>query len=181
MSRSCQRATSSRPAKDSPQYAGQPQQNARRDRVALVRMAELPFCPGLNGSSASPSSLLAMWRTSVAINSIVARRPRRPTGTRRAVPGHHLGGRRRHQPEGRAHIVLDPGSMLEYVPTAPDSLPTATRSRALRSLCRSRSAWRAHSENLARKSSARRACRGCGRSRDVDALEGAGLQHPDQL
>ena len=35
-------------------------------------MAELPFWPGLNGSSASPSSLRARWRTSVAISSMVA-------------------------------------------------------------------------------------------------------------
>ena len=41
------------------------------------------------------------------------------------------------------------GSMLEYVPTAPDSLPTATASRARRSRVRSRSAWRHHSASLA--------------------------------
>ena len=35
-------------------------------------MAELPFCPGLNGSSTSPSSLRARCLTSVAISSMVA-------------------------------------------------------------------------------------------------------------
>ena len=35
-------------------------------------MAELPFWPGLNGSSTSPSSLRARWRISVAIFSMVA-------------------------------------------------------------------------------------------------------------
>ncbi len=34
-------------------------------------MAELPFWPGLNGSSTSPNSLRAMWRTSVAMDSTV--------------------------------------------------------------------------------------------------------------
>ncbi len=41
--------------------------------------------------------------------------------------------------------------MLEYVPTAPDSFPTATLSRAAPSRPRSRSACRHHSASLAPK------------------------------
>ena len=40
--------------------------------LRLCGMAELPFCPAANGSSASPTSVRCRWRTSVASRSIAA-------------------------------------------------------------------------------------------------------------
>ncbi len=77
---------------------------------------------------------------------------RTPTGTRRGGPGRPPGwpapGVR---PRAEHTCASTRGSMLEKVPTAPDSLPTATRSRAARRRCTSRSTWRAQSANLAPK------------------------------
>ncbi len=55
------------------------------------------------------------------------------------------------RPSAAHTMASTAGSMFEYVPTAPESLPTATASRAARRRRRSRSAWSAHSANLAPK------------------------------
>ncbi len=73
MSRSCQRATSSSPLTRYPRSTlASPQRRSERTGLRLWGMAELPFWPGLNGSSTSPISLRARCRTSVAMASTVA-------------------------------------------------------------------------------------------------------------
>ena len=111
MSRSCHRATSSRPAPRLPRRTRA--RPARRSHVMGLRlwgMAELPFCPARNGSAASPTSVRWRWRISVAIISIDgADRGARPQVLGVAVAGDDLGGGHRREAEGGAHVGLDPG------------------------------------------------------------------------
>ena len=69
-----------------------------------------------------------------------------------AVAGHHLGGRRRGQPQGPADVLLDPGVDVGVgADRARTACPPPPARGRPRSRWRSRSACSAHSENLAPK------------------------------
>ena len=113
--------------------------------LRLWGMAEEPFWPAAKPSSTSRTSVRCRWRSSTAISSIVA-----PTDAQ----AHRYSACRSRAMTCVAGTGVRPsaahtwrstkGSTLAYVPTAPDSLPTATASRAERRRVRSRSACRHH-------------------------------------
>ena len=71
MSRSCQSATFSRAGTIAARIIrASPVRFSESTGLRLCGMAELPFCPTANGSSASPTSLRCRWRISVASRSI---------------------------------------------------------------------------------------------------------------
>ena len=73
MSRSCQRATFSMPTSALPRSTrAQPAMRSLRMGLRLCGMAEEPFWPLPNGSSASRTSVRCRWRTSVANFSMLA-------------------------------------------------------------------------------------------------------------
>ena len=94
MSRSCQRAMSSRPTwAFARSTRARPQMRSHTIGLRLCGIAEEPFCPAANGSSASRTSVRCRWRTS----SGEPLERRADAGDRReqrrvAVAGHHLGG-----------------------------------------------------------------------------------------
>ena len=154
MSRSCQRATSSRPADEvAAQHPGQAAQPLGQDRVALVGhgraalLARLERLPRPRPARCGPDGG-SRWRS--------ARwwRPprRRPTGTRRGGPGPPPGwpasasgrgrGRRGPRPGGRCWSRSPPPRTA--CPPPPARGPPAGAAR-------SRSACRAHRANLAPK------------------------------
>ena len=110
-----------------------------------------PFCaPVRNGSSASRTSVRWRWRISVANASIVAPSDAQAYSTSAwrsrastCVDGTGVRPRRLHTYSSIA------GSTLLYVPTAPESFPTAITSRADTRRRRSRRSWSAHSAILA--------------------------------
>ena len=73
MSRSCQRATFSRPTVAAPRTTrASPQIRSATIGFRLCGIAEEPFWPAPNGSCTSRTSVRARWRISVAILSNVA-------------------------------------------------------------------------------------------------------------
>ena len=109
----------------------------------LCGIADDPFCPVPNDSSASRTSLRWRWRISTAMVSMVvptrARAARYWAWRSRGSTWVETGAARR---PSRSHVSRSTsGGMLANVPTAPDSLPTRTASAAASN--RTRSRWTA--------------------------------------
>ena len=150
MSRSCQRATSCNPASRLERTTrARPLIVSAEIGLRLWGIADEPFWPGLNPSSTSPTSVRCRCRSSTAIVSHVA-----------AVEAHaHNSSAWRSRaitwvagtgvsPSASPTNCSTAGSMLEYVPTAPDSLHTATAAVAASKRLRSRSSCSAQSADL---------------------------------
>ena len=101
--------------------------------LRLCGIALEPFCsPSRNGSSTSRTSVRCRWRISSA-NDSIARADRRARVQHLGVPvaREHLRRRAPASSPRCSHTYCSTaGSTFEYVPTAPDSLPTAIASRA---------------------------------------------------
>ena len=167
MSRSCQRATSSRPAMQvAPQDPGQARQPLGRDRVALVGHGRRALLPGLE-PLLDLAHLGALEVAQLRGDQLDAwpRPTRRRRGTRRGGRGRSPGWPGPGcSPRRRADVALrPPGRRWSRCPPR----PTACRPRRPRGPSaagsRSRSAWRPTAPPWPRTWSARRGCRGCAR------------------
>ena len=169
MSRSCHSATSCSPAcRFERTTRASPLIVSAEIGLRLCGIADEPFWPGLKPSQ--HLAHLGALQVAQLDGDQLARRGRptaqRPQELGVAVAGDHL--RRRHRAQargGRRRNASTAGSMFEYVPTAPRQLAHGDRrpggARAGRGRGRAAAPtarpWR-------RTSSARRGCRGCGRS-----------------
>ncbi len=143
MSRSCHRATFSSAAVAWPRSRrASPQMRSASSGLRLWGIALEPFCPSPNGSCASSTSVRCSPRTSRAIfsseaptiASVVESSAWRSRCTICVETGSTPRPRSRHTSSSIS------GSTCANWPTAPDSLPTATASRARRSRSRFRPA-----------------------------------------
>ena len=128
MSRSCHRATSCRPASRFERTTrARPLIVSAEIGLRLWGIAEEPFWPGLKPSRTSPTSVRCRWRSSTATSShvaaVAASAQRNSACRSRAMTCEAGTGR---SPNRSPTSASTAGSMFEYVPTAPDSLHTAT-------------------------------------------------------
>ena len=110
MSRSCQRATSSSPLDQvAAQHPGQAAEALGEDRVALVGHGRAALLARLE-RLLDLAHLAAGHEPDLSGDGLDggADRGARPQVLGVAVAGHHLGGRHRGEPQGAAHVVLDP-------------------------------------------------------------------------
>ena len=152
MSRSCHRATSCSPASRLERTTrARPLIVSAEIGLRLWGIADEPFWPGLNPSCTS-ADLGALEVAQLDGDELARRRRSRPArraarrGGRGRSPGSPAPGAAR---GARRRTRSTAGSTFEYVPTAPDSLHTATDSRAAARRVRSRSSCSAHSATLA--------------------------------
>src|SRR5215207_9907746 len=121
----------------------------RSDRIGffLCGIALEPFCPARNASDSSRTSVRCPCRTSSATASHTVTRIA-SAETHSAIPSRSTtwvatsAGAR---PSATAAVSSTDGSSEEYVPTAPETLATATADRARRSRSRDRAAPKARS------------------------------------
>ena len=166
MSRSCHRATSSSPADEvAAQHAGLAGELLALDRVALVRHGRAALLAG-GERLGRLADLGALQVADLGGDELEGRADRRARvqvlGV--AVPGDHLGGRDRGQPEGGAdRTPRRPGRCWSTCRRRPRACRRRSRPWPARAACgpgrpagTTGRAWR-------RTWSARRGCRGCGR------------------
>ena len=167
MSRSCQSATSCRPASRLERTTrARPLIVSAEIGLRLCGIADEPFWPGLKPSRTSATSVRWRWRSSTATSShVAATADARPQELGVAVAGDHLRRRHRPQPERVADVALDrrvdvrvradgAGQLADGDGLAGGPQPGRGPGRAAAPTARP---WR-------RTSSARRGCRGCARS-----------------
>ena len=134
MSRSCQSATFSSAALALPRSTrARPLIRSTVIGLRLWGIDEEPFCwPERNGSAASSTSVRWRWRISVARRSrpapASAIAPSSAAWRSRATTWVEMSSRR--SPRRSSTRCSNWGEAAEYVPTAPDRLPTATPSKA---------------------------------------------------
>ena len=167
MSRSCHSATSSKPGLQvRPQHAGEPAELLALHRVALVRHRARALLPGAE-RLLDLADLGALQVPDLERERLDARADRRARVQQLgvAVACDHLGrGHRRRARARRTRASSTAGSTLEYVPTAPESLPTAIARAGARRAARGRGGSAAPRARAWRRTwSARRGCRACGR------------------
>ena len=168
MSRSCQRATFSSAATALPRSTrARPVRRSQVMGLRLCGMALLPFWPLVKGSSASSTSVRCRCRNSAAQRSMLA--PTRASVVMnsawmsRWMTCVAMGAGRR--PSLLADIRLDLGREMRAGADRAGKLADGHRSRARVQAVRARGQIRrASAPSSARKWSARRECRGCGRS-----------------
>ena len=144
--------------------------------LRLCGIAELPFWPLPKGSSASRTSVRCRCRISIASFSSVA--PQRAIAASElgvAVALHDLGAHRGETPAraDRQTFASTAGSMCAKVPTGTGNLAHGDGlDRGHDSLARRGAAGPPRPATSARRSSARRGCRGCARSSRAAMLLG---------
>jgi hypothetical protein len=151
MSRSCQSATFSRPVTAVARTTrARPQIRSETIGLRLCGIADDPFWPLPNGSSTSRTSVRARCltsnakRSSDAASSASAFRTSAWRSRWRICVELGAGSRPRRSQATRSTS----GSAAEYVPTAPESLPTRIPSSARATRTRSRSSANAHPASL---------------------------------
>ena len=127
MSRSCQSGWFSKPTRAFARTTrASPEMRSQTIGLRLCGIAEMPFWPTANGSSASRTSLRCRWRISTAKRSrppaITASVASKVAWRSRATTWVAAGSTSR--PRRSRAIVSTRGSTLPYAPTAPESLPT---------------------------------------------------------
>ena len=133
MSRSCHSATFSSAAWALPRSTrARPAICSLLIGLRLCGIAEDPFWPARNGSCTSRTSVRCRWRTSVAMRS-------RPAPASAIAPSSSAWRSRgttcvetssRASPRRASTAASNSGLVAAYVPTAPDSAPTATCAKA---------------------------------------------------
>ena len=151
MSRSCHSATSSNAACRLPRRTpARPVSCSDLTGFRLCGIALEPFCsPSRNGSSTSRTSVRWRWRISSANDSIVAPSDVHAymTSAWRSRASTCVAGTGRSPSRSHTYCSTS-GSTFEYVPTAPDSFPTAMTSRARSRRSRSRRTCIAHNASF---------------------------------
>ena len=151
MSRSCQRATFSRPTSEFARTTrASPQIRSATTGFRLCGIDDEPFWPRPNGSCTSPTSVRARCRTSSAKES------REDATTASAARSSAWRSRWRIWVEvgagsrpSRSHASRSSsGSVAAYVPTAPESLPTRIPSSARATRSRPRASSKAQPTSL---------------------------------
>ena len=154
MSRSCQRATFSRPTCAAARTTrARPQIRSATIGLRLCGMADEPFCPLPNGSCTSRTSVRARWRISVANRSsdeaTSASAERSSACRSRGIICVETGSGSR--PSRSQAIRSSSGSVTEYVPTAPESFPKRAPASACSRRSRPRSSSTAQPASLSPK------------------------------